>query len=101
MFHIRISISIYLSIYLSIYIPYKQRNTYIYHRIYAMYILPQNSTIDLILRTVLPIFMQSEAFIYTALYKHKRHLLSTYAEVSEKLTFLTPLYAHVCLRIRG
>ena len=29
------------------------------------------------------------------------HSLSTYAKVSEKLTFLTPQYAHVRVRIRG
>ena len=29
------------------------------------------------------------------------HPLSTYAEFSEKLTFLTPQYAHVGVRIRG
>ena len=29
------------------------------------------------------------------------HPLSTYAKFSEKLTFLTPWYAHVCVRIRG
>ena len=29
------------------------------------------------------------------------HPLSTYAKFSEKLTFLTPLYAHVRVRIRG
>ena len=29
------------------------------------------------------------------------HLLSTYVKVSEKLTFLTPWYAHVRVRIRG
>ena len=29
------------------------------------------------------------------------HPLSTYAKFSEKLTFVTPWYAHVRLRIRG
>ena len=29
------------------------------------------------------------------------HPLSTYAKFSEKLTFLTPWYAHVCVHIRG
>ena len=29
------------------------------------------------------------------------HPLSTYAKFSEKLTFLTPWYAHVPVRIRG
>ena len=29
------------------------------------------------------------------------HLFSTYAKFSEKLTFLTPWYAHVCARIKG
>ena len=31
---------------------------------------------------------------------NKDHPLSTYEKFSEKLTFLTPLYAHVRLRIR-
>ena len=66
-----------------------------------LYILPQNSTIDLLLRTVLPIFMQPEAVIHTPLFKQRGHLLRTYTEFSEKLTFLTPLYAHVRLRIMG
>ena len=66
-----------------------------------LYILPQNSTIDLILRTVLPIFMQLEAIIYTPLYKHKDHLLSTCADFFEKLTSLTLSYAHVSLLISG
>ena len=29
------------------------------------------------------------------------HPLSTYAKFSEKLTFQSPWYAHVCVRIRG
>ena len=49
-----------------------------------LYILPQNNTIDLILRMVLPIIIQPEAMIYTPLYKHhKGHLLSTGVEFSE------------------
>ena len=28
-------------------------------------------------------------------------LISTYAQFSEKLTFLTPLYAHIRVRIKG
>ena len=39
------------------------------------------------------------------MFKNKRetwgHPLSTYAIFSEKLTFLTPLYAHIGVRIRG
>ena len=31
----------------------------------------------------------------------KDHPFSMYAEFSEKLTFFTPLHAHVCARIRG
>ena len=88
-------------LYTYIYIPQKQRNTYIYTAEFILYMLPQNSTIDLILRTVLPIFMQLKAIIYTPLYKLRGHLLSTYADFSEKLTCLTLSYAHVSLRISG
>ena len=71
---------------------------YIYTIESTLYILPQNSTIDLILKTVLPIFFQPEAitYTYTPLYKHRGYwdyLLSTCAEFSEKLT--------IFLRIRG
>ena len=31
----------------------------------------------------------------------RNHPFSTYVKSSEKLTFLTPWYAHVCVRIRG
>ena len=31
----------------------------------------------------------------------RAHPLSTYAKLSEKLTFLTPWYVHVRVRIRG
>ena len=66
------------------------------HTISTLYILPQNSTIDLILKTVLPIFLQPEAITYTPLYKHRGYwdyLLRTCAEFSEKLK--------IFLRIRG
>ena len=94
----------YIYIYIYVYVIYTtetEKYVYIYTTEFMLCILPQTSTIDLILRTVLPIFMQPEAIIYTPLYKHRGHLLSTYAEFSEKLTFLSPLYAHVRLRIRG
>ena len=32
---------------------------------------------------------------------HRGHPFSTYAKFSEKLTFRTPLYPHVRVRIRG
>ena len=95
-------------IYVYIYIPYIyiyihihiHIHIYIYTTEFKLYVLPQNSTTDLILRTILPVFMLPEAIIYTPLYKHKGHLLSPYAEFSEELTFLTPLYTHLRLRIR-
>ena len=34
-------------------------------------------------------------------YVHKDHSFSTYAKFSEKLSFLTPRYAHVHVRMRG
>ena len=69
-------------IYIDIY--HRNRNMYIYTTQFMLYILPQNNTIDLILRMVLPIIIQPEAMIYTPLYKHhKGHLLSTGVEFSE------------------
>ena len=39
--------------------------------------------------------------VLTKTYHIKGYSFSTYAKFSEKLTFLTPSYAHVCVRIRG
>ena len=35
------------------------------------------------------------------MYKNRGHPLSTYPEFSEKLTFLTPWYAHAHVRVKG
>ena len=35
------------------------------------------------------------------IYATEDHLFSIEVKFSEKLTFLTPWYAHICVRIRG